>query len=78
MTRAAFLTAYRADLWVRYVWAQDTAKLDRFMASVTRTISTTANTWHCDASSASLIAAWRRIGGKGKPTLRGLRALPES
>lgn len=75
MNRKAFLAAYRADLWVRYVWAQDTAKLDRFMASAERTISTKATTWNHDSE--SVRAAWRRIGGKGKPSLKALRALPE-
>lgn len=73
MTRTAFLAAYRADLWVRYAWAQDTARLDRFMASVERTISTKAKTWNHDGE--AVTAAWRRIGGKGKPTLTALRAL---
>lgn len=73
MTRQAFLKAYRADLWARYVWAQDSERLDRFMASVERTISTKATTWNHDGE--SITAAWRRIGGKGKPTLKGLRDL---
>jgi hypothetical protein len=76
MTKKQFLTAYRADLYVRYDWAKDTAKLDRFMSSVERTITTVANTWNHDSDSAR--AVWRRAGLPGKPTLKALRALPES
>lgn len=74
MNRTAFLTAYRAALLSRFAWAQDTAKLDKFMASVQTTVSTSAATWNHDGD--AVTAAWRSIGGKGKPTLKALRALP--
>lgn len=74
MTREQFLTAYRADLMARYAWANTPVKLERFMKSVVRTISTEAKTWHHDSPSTH--AAWRAIGGSGRASLKGLRALP--
>jgi hypothetical protein len=38
MTKTAFIAAYRAALLNGYPWAQDTARLDRFMASVKATL----------------------------------------
>lgn len=73
MTRTAFLTNYRTELLARFAWAQDAAKLDRFMASCAETISTTRATWNHDGD--AVTAAWRIIGGKGKPTLKALRTL---
>ena len=73
MDRNAFLTAYRAELLARYPWAQDAAKLHRFMESVEMSISGGAKTWNNDGE--AVTAAWRAIGGKGKPTYKALCAL---
>lgn len=73
MTKEKFLTNYRDEIMSRYEWAYDVDKLDRFMASVRRTITTQAKTWNHDGD--AVMAAWRSVGGKGKPTLKGLRAL---
>lgn len=73
MNRTIFLATYRTELLARFPWAQDAAKLDKFMASVALTISTTSATWNHDGD--AVTAAWRAIGGKGKPTLKALRAL---
>ncbi len=75
MTREQFLRAYRAALIDRFAWAQDEAKLDRYMNSVEQTIGpSTFNTWHCDGE--TLTSVWREIGFTGKPTLKALRQLP--
>lgn len=74
MNRQSFISTYRAELIARFPWAQDADKLQRFMASVETTISTSAATWNHDGE--AVTAAWRAIGGKGKPTLKALRALP--
>ena len=74
MNQQAFIALYRAELIKRYPWAQDAAKLDKFMASCTETVSTVRTTWNHDGE--AVTAAWRGIGGKGKPTLKALRALP--
>ena len=73
MTKTKFLTLYRAELVARYSWASDTAKLDRFMQSVSDTIHGSVNTWNNDGE--AVISAWKQIGGKGKPTYKALRAL---
>jgi len=75
MSRTAFLAAYRAQLIALYPWAKDTARLDRFMSAVELTISTARNEWDHDGD--AVTAAWHAIGGKGKPTLKALRSLPE-
>lgn len=73
MTKQAFLDAYRAELLARYPWAQDEAKLGRFMSSVYATLRGSINHWNNDGE--AVVAAWRKIGGKGKPTYKALRAL---
>lgn len=73
MTKADFLREYRAAIIAAYPWAQDAAKLERFMQSVSATINGAA-TWNHDGE--AVRAAWRAIGGKGRPTLKALRALP--
>jgi hypothetical protein len=72
MNRNEFLTKYRAELLARYPWASDTTKLDRFMTSVVSTLNG-ENTWNYDGD--AVTAAWRAIGGKGKPTKKALRGL---
>lgn len=73
MSRTAFLSAYRAALVALYPWAADVAKLERFMSACEVTLSTTRATWNHDGD--AVTSAWRSIGGKGKPTLKALRAL---
>lgn len=72
MTRANFLEAYRAELLARYPWALDAHRLSKYMDSVTATLNGAA-TWN--NSGEALEAAWKKIGGKGKPTYKALRAL---
>jgi hypothetical protein len=75
MNKAAFLAALRAELVARNAWAvQNPAKLESFMASTETTLNTDRNTVTIDSD--SFKAAWKTIGGKGKPTYKGLRALP--
>lgn len=76
MSQAAFLTCYRDVLWATYVWAQDDSKLALFMVGVQRTIEGPEKTWNHDGP--AVTAAWRIMGGKGKPTLKALRALPRT
>lgn len=77
MTKTAFLQAYRAEL-ARYPWAADPERLARFMRVCAGTIATPVDLseghWNHDGD--AVTAAWRAIGGKGKPTLKALRALP--
>ena len=76
MSKNDFLAAYRNELIARYTWASDSARLDRFMESVRITIMTAATTWNHEGDAE--VAAWLTVPGKkGKPTLKGLRALSE-
>jgi hypothetical protein len=72
MTRAAFLNSYGFQLMARYEWARNADKLSRFLESCAATLNG-ASSWNHDGP--AVMAAWRTIGGKGKPTLKALRAL---
>jgi hypothetical protein len=74
MTKAQFMDAYREELVARYPWATDEAKLARLMGAVSETLHTDKAPWSKDGE--AVIAAWRAIGGRGKPTYKALRALP--
>jgi len=73
-TKQQFLDRYRQELSERYDWTkQAPGKLDRFMHSVASTLSGSVATWTHEGE--AVTAAWRAIGGKGKPSLKTLRAL---
>ena len=78
MTKTAFIAALTAALRDTYQWAHDPAKLDRFMQAVRSTLRMHEGSTHgwCFSGSCTTVA-WRAIGGKGKPTLKALIALPE-
>ncbi len=73
MTRAAFLAAYSSLLQAAYAWATGD-KLARFLASCDASLTGPLATWNHDGD--CVRDAWRAIGGKGRPTLKALRALP--
>jgi len=72
MTKQDFLVAYTKELKQLYVWAKDEAKLTRFLAGVSATLSAEKKR---TPDGPAVLAAWRAIGGKGHPTLKALRAL---
>lgn len=74
MTRDAFLAAYERQLVATYEWAADVEQRARFMDKVRETLTTDRSPWAYDGPCTT--AAWREIGGKGKPTRKALRALP--
>ena len=74
MSRAQFLSEYGFQLQARYEWARNAEKLSRFLSVVSHTIESNDNHWN-DCAAPSCIAAWRAIGGKGRPTLKALRGL---
>lgn len=74
-TKKAFMTALENELTSRYTWARDEAKLARFMASVSDTLTGKATSWNKNGDASE--AAWRAIGQKGKPTYKALRALDD-
>ena len=73
MTKTEFLDRYRASLIAEFAWADDPARLERFMQSVSNTICLNHNTWNHASAVADRI--WRAAGFKGKATLKGLRGL---
>lgn len=75
MTKAAYLAKLRELIVARYPWAQDAAKLGRFMDAARVSLGL-AEGQQADIGGQSFTDAWRALGGKGKPTLKALRALP--
>lgn len=74
-TKENFYAEYRVELVNRYAWAQEAGRLDRFMTSVRTTLETSEAPWNHEGE--AVTAVWRKIGGKGKPTRKALRALPQ-
>lgn len=83
-TRQKFLTELRAAILERYSgpdktgldgWANNPDKLDAFLSVTLRTIEGEKNLVNLKGE--AMTAAWRAVGGKGKPTYKGLRALPD-
>lgn len=75
MTKNAFYREYQAALEQHYPWAQDRDRLAKFLGSVKTTLETDRDSW--DHHGECINKAWHAIGGKGKPTLKALRALPQ-
>jgi len=73
MNKRSFLFEYRKAVSA-LPWASNPDKLERFMESCRATING-ASTWQYDGE--LCVRAWHAIGGKGKPTLKALRALAE-
>lgn len=76
MTKEDFLRAYEAELLANHAWASDTDRRAKFMAGVRSTLTGHTAQWNFDGP--STVAAWRAIGGKGKPSLKALRALGDA
>lgn len=73
MNKEKFIELYKIELLKMYDWAKDEKKLERFLENVKITISTNTAPWN--HTGAAVNAAWKSMGGKGKPTLKALRAL---
>ena len=74
MTKAKFIAAYRERIVATYAWATNTGQLNDLMASVDVTLRSDRTTWVWDGPMSK--AVWKALGGKGKMTLKALRALP--
>jgi len=75
-TKAAFLAEYEKRIALNQEWARDAGRLERAMEKVRATITTDRAPWM--ASGPTLIEVWKRMGFKGRPTLKALRALPDA
>lgn len=82
MTKKAFREAYCWELLRSCMWTsgnEGIKKLEKFMESVRLTIAEAPDTrgkatW--SHKGPCVTAAWHTIGGKGVPTLKALRSLP--
>ena len=73
MSKAAFLSTYRAELLARYAWTIDASKLEQFMANLSDGLDGKHELWSHEGEAVTV--TWKAIGGKGKPTRKALRAL---
>jgi len=73
MNKTSFLSEYRKSVSA-LPWASNSEKLERFLESCRETLNG-ASTWQYDGELS--VKSWRAIGGKGKPTLKALRALAD-
>ncbi len=74
VSKVTFIAAYRKELEARYGWAHDLNRIQTFLHSVSNTLKGDGdNTWNFHGE--AVTAAWKRIGGKGVPSLKSLRAL---
>lgn len=73
-SKQLFCAYYGEELRARYEWAKDLKRFVRFGESVARTIDGHDTSWNHRGEAVD--AAWKRLGGKGHPTLKALRALP--
>ena len=74
MSKQQFLEKYREQLLLTYAWAGNSVKLAKFMDGVRETLFTNKRIWSIEGE--AVVTAWKSMGGKGKPTLKALRALP--
>jgi hypothetical protein len=72
-TKQQFLAVLQREL-LKHDWARDDARFAKAMEEVRKTL----NGQHNCMLSESWVKAWKEIGMKGKPTYKGLHALPES
>lgn len=70
-SKQAFLAALREELKT-YPWARG-SRIDNAMSLYQQTIETTENLVAINGP--AVLAAWRAIGGKGRPTYKALREL---
>lgn len=66
-----FETRYRNELSKYYAWADDPARMSRYMKSVLDTIAGPSSSWVCEGR--ALQNAWEFVGGAGKVSLKKLR-----
>lgn len=75
-TKSEFLVLYQRELIKRFKWAEDADKLARFMGAVRDTLDSATGSWDYGGEASKVV--WQALGGKGKPTLKALRALPNA
>ena len=68
-----YIAIYIDEVQKRYPWAQDESKLAKARAHITQAIAAKRNEWQIDGEAG--VAAFRALGGKGKPTFKAIFAL---
>ena len=80
LTKQNFLSAFKAAIKAKNPpWLADDVndvKLDNFMAVVYKTLTTKSIPWMWNTPLS--FETWKSLGGKGKPTLKAMRAMPET
>lgn len=74
-SKLEYMRALRAELKGRYPWANDAAKVERYMSRVSDGLNAVKGGSGYEHDGPASCAAWAAIGGKGKPKLAELRAL---
>jgi len=74
MNKQAYLAALRGEL-AAYPWAFDQARVDRYMQVAADALAGKGPGFEYDG--AASCRAWQAIGGRNRPKLKELRALPE-
>lgn len=75
MSRTKFLDVLRVELVAKHDWAKNNpVKVDHWINLTRATMETSRNEINIDGP--AFLAAWRAVGGRGRPTFKGLRALP--
>lgn len=73
MSKEDYIEAYAKMVKAECPWAADEERFTNFMAGMRLTVEGRGTVWIHDGPVA--VAAWKSLGGKGKPTLKALRAL---
>ena len=68
-----YIAIYIDEVSRLYPWAQDEAKLAKARNTIAQAIADKRNEWQIDGQAG--LAAWRALGGKGKPTFKAIHSL---
>lgn len=74
-SKAKFLEVLDREVEI-YPWAFDQERRARFNALARESVETGRNLIAIDGP--AVVKAWQAIGGKGRPTYKALRALPDN
>jgi hypothetical protein len=79
LTKTNFLTEYEKNIRYTYsaTWAKDENRVKHALRCCEATLGMlTEKHQVVDHTGSVFVATWKQLGGKGKPTLKALNALP--
>lgn len=76
-SKAKFLEVLERELEI-YPWAFDQQRKARFMGVARQCIEADSGQYTLAIDGPAVVKAWQAIGGKGKPSYKALRALPDN